>query len=349
MVHSQSGVTPNFMVRFKPNLVVISASLLLVIGGAIMVWRLANEPRLMAAEGDNPNNLPRAFTGAIGVQVFRNQNRLDPLTWYQSQDFRQGSPRSTTVDGFTGLEEGSSVYVSAPNYVHANPTPSAYVNIYLLSYGQGSDADTIEIAKRLRANWQFMANLPENVPYGPAIAREELRRDNERFTSLGTIAQALQQYRQQHSNYPDLAAGTYIPGQTVSTWPSWTDTFSNDIGIATPVDPINNFDRSWPYDGPSECNGNQGFASTTCYAPPHSPDRPDGAYSCPDGSHVFQYTRSTALNYTRLYANFEFKNINWQGSLTRSTAVIDDDNTCQSFLIDLDSRGASWGVPWSQS
>lgn len=304
-----------------------------------------------------PASTTRNFTGAIAVRVFRNPNRLDPLSWYRSQDFTQGNPAQTTVDGYPGLEEGSSVYVSAPNYSQvSSPScatpPCAFVNVYLMSYGQGSDDATVEIARRLRQNWEFMANIPVDVTEGAPIAREKLRRDNLRLTALGTIAQALQRYRQANGSYPSLAAGTYLPGRTVSTWPSWLGSFSASLGLPAPTDPVNNFSPTWPYDGPSACNTAQGFATGTCYAAPGTPGGGSaGAYQCPSGSHVFEYENGTR---TKVYTNFEFKGdpgigIRWPSGLLRGTVDVGSANDCQSFFVDLDARGSSWGSTWPSS
>jgi hypothetical protein len=328
----------------------LTLSLVAVAAGAALLLRAGGWAPFVHADAPIAASTTRSFTGAIGVQVFRNPNRLDPMSWYRSQDFRQGEPHGASVDGFPGLEEGSSVYVSAPNFVRALPKPSAYVNVYLLSYGQGSDAATVEIARRLRSNWQFLQTIPPNEHDGPALAREELRHDNTRLTSLGTMVQQLQQYRQQHGSYPDLAAGTYLPGQSVSTWPSWLGAYSASLGAPAPTDPINNFDTVWPYDGPSECDTARGFATGTCFASPGTPGGgSNGAYSCPDGSHVFEYAFRNATS-TGLYANFEFKNILWPSGLPHSTVDVDPTaNGCHSYFIDLNASGPSWGGAWSAS
>ena len=321
----------------------------LLLGGYLLLRPHLGWPPAALADMPAPATTTRSFTGAIAVRVFRNPSRLDPLTWYRSQDFTQGNPGTVTVDGYPGLEEGSSVYVSAPNYVHANPpgTPRAYVNVYLLSYGQGSDEATLEIARRLRQNWEFLSNLPTDVADGPAIAREKLRRDNERLTVLGTTAASLQRYRQQNGSYPQLAAGTYLPGRTVSTWPSWTGAFAAELGGQPAADPVNSFDPTWPYDGPSACNTAQGFATGTCYAAPGTPGGGStGAYQCPTGSHVFEYETGAS---TRLYTNFEFKLIQWPSGLANSNVNVGVDDSCRSFFIDLDPRGPSWGYTWPNS
>jgi hypothetical protein len=327
---------------------------LLLTGGTLALLTgvyLLLQPQLgwpLAALADMPAaaTTTRSFTGAIAVRVFRNPNRLDPMSWYRAQDFTQGNPSAATVDGFPGLEEGSSVYVSAPNYIHGD-MPLAYVNMYLLSYGQGSDAATLEIARRLRQNWEFLANIPTDVVDGPPLAREKLRRDNERLTTLGTTVASLQRYRAENGSYPNLTAGSYLPGRTVSTWPSWAGALSSALGGPVGVDPVNNFSPGWPYTGPSACNTAQGFASTTCYAAPGTAGGGStGAYQCPVGSHVFEYENAGTV---RLYANFEFKLIQWPSALSNGSVNVGASDDCRSYPIYLDGRGPSWGGSWPAS
>jgi hypothetical protein len=40
-------------------------------------------------------------------------------------------------------------------------------------------------------------------------------------------------------SYPDLAAGSYLAGKTISVWPSWQKTLGAALGVTLPADPIN--------------------------------------------------------------------------------------------------------------
>lgn len=330
------------------RLISVLALSFIIVGLGIILSKTTNvKPLIQAAPGNpsipsQPQTTPRDFTGVIGVQIWRNPKRLQPLEWYNSQSFPKGSPQSTTVDGFPGLKEGTSVYVSAPNYVRsvAPQLPNAYVNVYLLSYGQGSDSATQEITKRLLANWQFLGRLPADVAGGPALAREQLRRDNERLTALGTIIKSLDQYRAANNSYPALSSGSYLSGRSVSTWPSWQQTLGASLGGNLPVDPINNFDSN--NDGQSNCDVTQGYNEQTCYAPP-SQGRPNGDYQCLNGVHVFEY-QNVNSSVANLFSNFEFKNISWPGSLPNTQVTISDLDGCRSFGVGLGSQGANWGV-----
>ncbi|MFA7287072.1 MAG: Ig-like domain-containing protein [Patescibacteria group bacterium] len=63
------------------------------------------------------------------------------------------------------------------------------------------------------------------------------------------------------TNFPPLAAGSYVPGTTISVWPSWVATLGNALGQQLPADPFNRL---------AECEASsQSFASThnvkTCW------------------------------------------------------------------------------------
>src|SRR3989344_3312230 len=57
----------------------------------------------------------------------------------------QGSPQTVLVDGYEAVKEGRSVYVGATNDI----TIDLFSNIYILSYTQGSSAETVEIFNRI--------------------------------------------------------------------------------------------------------------------------------------------------------------------------------------------------------
>lgn len=69
--------------------------------------------------------------------------------------------------------------------------------------------------------------------------KDKLQRDFERLQDMKQISDSLNNYKLAHGNtYPDLKAGTYLTGQTISTWPSWS-VLGNAVGSSLPSDPIN--------------------------------------------------------------------------------------------------------------
>ncbi|MCX6800019.1 MAG: hypothetical protein NT091_02655 [Candidatus Falkowbacteria bacterium] len=65
-------------------------------------------------------------------------------------------------------------------------------------------------------------------------------RDTKRLADLAEIKIALNNYKKNNGHYPILAAGTYLLNKTISTWPSWQETFAKELGLPMlPIDPIN--------------------------------------------------------------------------------------------------------------
>ncbi|MFH1098984.1 MAG: IPT/TIG domain-containing protein [Candidatus Uhrbacteria bacterium] len=118
---------------------------------------------------------------------------------------------------------------------------------------------------------------------------------------------------------PELASGTFIPGMTMSRWPSWLQEFGQALGMAPPVDPLNAFGGACV--AGKKCGG-VGIVCTTnadCSTSPAQPEgqrecQPDaanadyeaetcwnqktGTYSCPAGSYAYQYRRTSGGAWT---------------------------------------------------
>ncbi|MBI4433319.1 IPT/TIG domain-containing protein [Candidatus Uhrbacteria bacterium] len=105
---------------------------------------------------------------------------------------------------------------------------------------------------------------------------------------------------------PDLAAGTFVPGMSVSRWPSWQQELGQQLGSALPTDPLNQFGGSCVAakrcggmgiacvddaacavqpEGQRRCETDRLFDPQTCW------NERGGIYSCPAGSYVYQYRR----------------------------------------------------------
>ncbi|KKW29181.1 MAG: Multiple EGF-like-domain protein 3, partial [Candidatus Uhrbacteria bacterium GW2011_GWD2_52_7] len=94
---------------------------------------------------------------AIGVRIVRNASYLSPMAWYEAQGFI-GSPSETTIDGFPAVQDGRTVYVSAPNV----SSSSIYPNIYVISYNEGASQETIDIYNMMLENMSFAINVDDN-------------------------------------------------------------------------------------------------------------------------------------------------------------------------------------------
>jgi len=181
---------------------------------------------------------------AIGVRIIPNPEHLPVLVWYQDQNFT-GSPQPVLIDGYDGVKDGNTVYVNVANVVNtANHSFSGnvYTNIYVISYNEGAGQDVSQIFDQIISNWKFNSNISDGAetrlgaPMKPA-----LRRDTRRLADMSFIHRTLGKYYEGYGKYPDLSAGTYIKGETMSRWPSWQSTLGNTLGIAMPVDPLNTF------------------------------------------------------------------------------------------------------------
>ncbi len=84
--------------------------------------------------------------------------------------------------------------------------------------------------------------------------KSSIIRDVKRLSDLRMMKDDLEEYNAAQGNYPKLSQGTYLKNRTISTWPSWRQTFRPALGGALPEDPINKLTdcvsvgRTNPYD-----------------------------------------------------------------------------------------------------
>jgi hypothetical protein len=109
---------------------------------------------------------------------------------------------------------------------------SFYTNIYLNSYNENANKNTLEIYDQMMKYWSFNANLPLDK-------KEQLIRDTRRLEDLNTIKDLLDAYKVKFGKYPTLDAGTFVAGSSLSIWPSWQAVLGNLLGTKLPTDPIN--------------------------------------------------------------------------------------------------------------
>ncbi len=157
----------------------------------------------------------------IGIRVMENEQRRSPTEWYRNQFGPSApSPQELTVDGYSAIRAGRTVYVSVLNLDDTTSTLTPY--IYLISYNEGASEETITIYNRLLKNWQFNVNMSETD-------KAHLQRDMQRLGDLDEIYQLLLTYKGINTTFPMLAAGTYISGMSVSTWLSWQETLGGQL------------------------------------------------------------------------------------------------------------------------
>ena len=168
---------------------------------------------------------------AIGVRVNGNPGDLSPDRWYRATFGRPPSGSSLDVDGYPALREGRTVYVSATSCVDA-ACSSIYPNIYVFSYSDKAKPETIRIFEQLLQNLRFNAQSSLTPAFQTA-----LRQDTKRVHAYNEVVYGLQSYLGTHSDYPKLESGSYVPGLTVTAWPSWQETLGQALGVSLPKDP----------------------------------------------------------------------------------------------------------------
>lgn len=262
-------------------------------------------PYVLAANTPSPD--------AIAIRVIPNPNHYSVSRWYSQQGFK-GSPQTLTVDGYEALRDGRTVYVNAANVTLNNEGKyQLYTNIYLISYNQEAEAATQNILGQIIAHWKFNANLaglfPDlvngqcNQTAGIVCLTEadcpqsqycdsqkaKITRDTKRLSRLAEIKMAIEDYKNKRISgyYPKLAAGTYLAGKTISTWPSWQQTLAKELGVGLPTDPINKL-------GACKDPEDKNYDPATCW---NEKDKlfagtisADGTLNLPVGSQAFVYT-----------------------------------------------------------
>lgn len=192
---------------------------------------------------------------AVAVRVIPNSEHYSAQSWYQKEQFT-GSPQSIEVDGYKAVRSGRTVYVGAAN----ESGGTLYTNIYLISYSLGSDSRTTDLYGQMLSHWKFNNNITGtgscsksasticyaavDCPSGEYCTSQKAKivRDTIRLGAIYEIKDLLETYRSKNNAYPNLAAGSYISGKTISTWPSWQNSLSKDLKKKLPVDPINLMD-----------------------------------------------------------------------------------------------------------
>ena len=253
----------------------------------------------------------------IGLKVFNNSRRLSILNWYKDPYEgvpNPGNPKTFTIDNYLALREGRTTYVGATNIDGSN----IYSYIYLISYNNNAQPDTLDIYNQILNNWEFNVNLGGDIE-----SKTKIQNDLSRLYNFEEIKDKLNEYHQIQEKYPILGGGTYVLGKTNSLWPSWENTLSEILEASLPNDPINEFN------GPcAGCDDEPDFqCDNTCYNPITRVDE------IPNGSHVYQYyvpeDPGCVGEYYTLSANLEYGDggITWKGEedviTTRSDSLGD--------------------------
>jgi len=197
---------------------------------------------------------------AIAVRVIPNPGHYSSGEWYRRQSF-QGSPQTAVVDDYEGVRDGRTVYVNVANIDDKGTASltddSLYTNIYLITYNQDAEAQTIDIFAQILKHWRFNSNLDAlgtcSLSNGiicvldSECPKEEycrgykarVIRDTRRLESLVMIGEKLIAFKAVNQHFPLLKSGTYLPHKSLSVWPSWQQVLAQELKTVLPKDPIN--------------------------------------------------------------------------------------------------------------
>ncbi|MDD4694985.1 MAG: Ig-like domain-containing protein [Patescibacteria group bacterium] len=135
------------------------------------------------AENDYTNDV-------IGIRIYKNNEHLDPLSWYNSSDVVvHGNPTNTIVDGYSAIIDGRTTYINAANKKSEEQVGagSKFTNIYLISRNQGASESTENIFNQLLDNWNFNYNISFSD-------KSDLIEDTKRWENIRAIDKALVNY-----------------------------------------------------------------------------------------------------------------------------------------------------------
>jgi len=243
-----------------------------------------------------------AASDLIGVRIYSNKKHLSPSQWYLENVSYPGSPQLRQIDGYEAVVDGRTTYVAATN----QDGGTYYTNIYLISYNEQADEQTIEIYSRIIDNWYFNTNISDQV------VKDKIVRDTKRLADLQAISSAIEEYGQDHrycnistniqctSNdqcpenqiclnpqYPELSSGSYVQGQSTSKWPSWQQTLAPLLGSEMQVDPVNEFTGCLT----SPELPDSGYSPETCW------NEVEDEFKCITGSKFYYYSTVNPNNY----------------------------------------------------
>lgn len=173
--------------------------------------------------------VPGTTGDAIAIRIYENNYLNNARDWYESNTKNKGTPNIITngISGYSAINEGRSTYITfADQAGPANQPNQASGRTLVMSYNQDASSNTVSIVEQLLKNIKFNTNV---INYEQ---EQKLKRDFTRVNDLQSMARTL-------STAPALTGGTYVPGMSLSVWPSWQETLSPALTSVLPKDPLN--------------------------------------------------------------------------------------------------------------
>lgn len=242
---------------------------------------------------------------AIGIQIRTNPDKYSALRWYEEVKEFEGAPQELRVDGYEAIRDGRTVYVNAGNLSGAsfhsniyllsysqdsspktadvfaamlktwtfntNLTNPGFCDIATETCRSDDDCRSGYTCTAERCEYDGGASLScwrdRDCPSGIYCSSEkaDVTRRTIRYAHLADIRTRIMDYVDNGGILPELQAGTYVPGISISTWPSWNKTLAFDVdGGEFPVDPLNVMGACASYDVDTCWNENtKNFAGGT--------------------------------------------------------------------------------------
>ncbi|MFH0814603.1 MAG: Ig-like domain-containing protein [Candidatus Falkowbacteria bacterium] len=174
---------------------------------------------------------------AISLRVAENPGSWPLELWYKQYVPNPGGPQSADIDGYHAIKDGRTVYVSGAN---VSDDKKIFNNVYIFSYTDKANANTLSIVNQLLSHWKFNTNVE-------VLKKQMIQRDTKRVNDAAFVKYLLNDpknsgsYFKIYEDYPHLDAGSYVKNVTYSVWPSWQEEFSADLQNSVPEDPLNHF------------------------------------------------------------------------------------------------------------
>lgn len=218
----------------------------------------------------------------IGLLIFKNDGLLSPNDWFTQRFPLQTGAASTTINGYPAVKTGTTTYVGVTNH-NGNRLEGL---MFVLDYNSNNASDaTKNIYGQIIDHLLFNRN-------DDSATQQAIIHDTKRGQDLASIKVALDNYKTVHGAYPKLDSGSYLPGFSTSTWPSWQATLGSLLNKSLPTDVANTFSPACP----------AGFDGATCW------NEPQHAFQCPANSHIYLY-HSDGSTYS-LYSHMEYTGSN---------------------------------------
>ncbi len=252
-----------------------------------------------------------ASQDAIGVLVFANPELLSPYDWFKDRFPGVNPGSSTTIGGYPAVRTGTTAYIGVTDLTDAGQL-AGYM--FVIDFNSNSaSSSTQSIYNRILSTIEFNATQSLSDDDRAAIVS-----DTQRVQDLRSIKSLLEVYKTANSRYPDLPAGSFIPGFTTSTWPSWQRELANALGRTLPSDPTNGF-------APGVCQAP--YEAASCWA------ESTRQFQCPVGSQIYSYKTLNGGSSYELFANLKYTGAGGFNNFTGNpcTGLGTNNSTCACF------------------